>query len=331
LIVQPMRFSPLLRQAIIGMPALGLMLVASLGLVVGTRGPVPQRLVAEAPIWGPQQGAEGYAYLPVTLQGHAVAVVVNLRWTRGDLSLSPAALMRAGIPLPDTMATSLDSLRIGTDLQRDVPWSRIKNANWSADSPPHFPSVVGVVGVHFLTTHYDVLYDFPGRSVHLYAFPSHPVQPREAWMPPGFTPNDCGRMIPIPPGAATFTGVAMQVDGHPVTGVLEMGLYYPKMNQAALAALQLPADSPRIDSIPADVLAPGYTHGGHPVTQQVMNVHLTVGSHTFWAGPVQIFPVVDVETLLSPHTPVMLLNLSNIQQAMLFNATSSGQVCIGEP
>lgn len=95
----------------------------------------------------------------------------------------------------------------------------------------------------------------------------------------------------------------MQIDGPPVTGVLEMGPYHPNRNQAALEALQLPADPPRIQLIPADVLRPGYTHAGHPVTQQVMNVHMSVGTHMFWAGPVQTFPRPGCrEPAASPHT-----------------------------
>lgn len=291
----------------------------------------PQRLVVDAPIWGARQGAKGYAFLPVTLRGHAVTLVIDLQWTKGDVSLSTAALARAGVAPLDTTTAELDSLAIGADVQRRVPIGFITQPGWSVNGPPQLPPVVGMVGVHFLTTRYDLLYDFPGRSVRLYAFPTRPVRARDAWLPPGFKPSDCGRMIPIAPGAATFTGVAMQLDGHPVTGVLEMGPYFAKMNQAAVDALQLPAGSPRLQAIPADVLPPGYTHAGHPVTQQVMNLHLTVGARTFWAGPVQIFPVLDVESVLPPRTPVMLLNLTTIAQTMVFNATSRGQVCFGDP
>lgn len=54
--------------------------------------PQPQRLVAEAPIWGKNDGNNGYAFLPVTLQGKKAIVVINLNCTRCDLEFSTAAL-----------------------------------------------------------------------------------------------------------------------------------------------------------------------------------------------------------------------------------------------
>ena len=167
----------------------------------------------------------------------------------------------------------------------------------------------------------------PERLVQLYALPPHPVPPRDAWLPPKFKPTDCGKLISIPPGAETFTGVEMKLDGHPVTGVLEMGPYQEKMNQAATDAV----GASRLQPIPAGTLPPGYSHNGYAITQQVPNVHLTVGANNFWTGPVQLFPVLDVESMLPPKTPVMLMNLSTIQNVMLFNAVSSGQVCISAP
>ncbi|MHB2034938.1 MAG: hypothetical protein ACYCVE_16450, partial [Gemmatimonadaceae bacterium] len=60
------------------------------------------------------------------------------------------------------------------------------------------------------------------------------------------------------------------------------------MNDAAFHALGLSANSPRVQRIPPDILPLGYAHNGHAVTEQVMNVHMQVGQHVFWAGPVQI-------------------------------------------
>jgi hypothetical protein len=194
------------------------------------------------------------------------------------------------------------------------------------------PTVVGIVGVHFLTTHYDLLYDFPARRVQLYELPAkHPVAPADAWLPPGFTSADCGPMVTVPPGAATFTGVKMQLDGHPVTGVLEMGPYQEKMNNEALNAMDLSENSPRVQPIPAGTLPPGYSHQGYVITKQVPDVHMTIGHNTFWTGPVQIFPVLDVQELLTSTPPVMLMNLSTIRKVRLFNATSSQQVCVATP
>jgi hypothetical protein len=292
---------------------------------------VPEPLVAEAPIWGANNGFKGYAFLPVTIRGHAATVVLNLNCTECDLLLSTAALARIGVTWPQTTATHLNTLVIGTDVQRNVPLTVTTKPNWSVPGPEALPPVIGTVGVHFLTTRYDIEYDFPHRRVRLYAIPPKPVAPSKAWLPAGFTLTDCGRMIPIPPGAGTFTGVEMQLDGHPVTGVLEMGPYQEKMNNAALQAMGLTEHSSRVQPIPAGTLPPGYSHQGYVITKQVPEVHLRVGTHTFWTGPVQIFPVLDVEELLTSTTPVMLMNLSTLRKVRLFNATSSQQVCIATP
>jgi hypothetical protein len=293
---------------------------------------VPERLVAEAPIWGQDNDRQGYAFLPVRLNGHAATLILNLNCTECDLSLSTTALSKIGVTLADPFAIILDSLTIGTDVQRHIPLQTITKLNWFASGPDTLPPVVGIAGVHFLTTRYDLLYDSPHRRVRLYALPpKYPVAPAHAWLPPGFTPTDCGRMVNVPPGASTFTGVEMQLDGHPVTGVLEMGPYQEKMNAAALHAMGLTEDSARVQPIPAGTLPRGYSHKGHLITKQVPNVHMTIGHTTFWTGPVQIFPELDAESLLTPTTPVMLLNLSTIHEVMLFNAVSSGQVCVSRP
>jgi len=285
----------------------------------------PETLVAEAPIWGANNGAEGFAFLSVTIQGHAATIMIDLNCTKCDLALSPAALGRAGITLANPAATKLDTLTIGKDIQRDVPLKILSNPAWSITGPQQLAPVVGTVGVHFLATHYDILYDFPGRRVQLYALPAHPVAPKNAWLPTGFTPAGCGKMVDIPPGAATFTGVEMQLDGHPVTGALEMGPYLPKMNETAMKTLGLPAQSPRIQPpvVPTD--------GGHVSKGMVQNVQMTIGTNMFGAWTTEVLEELDVQSLLPPNTPVMLLNLSMLKNVKLFNATSSKQVCVAQP
>jgi hypothetical protein len=307
---------------------LGLCGVLAYGAAVGARAltaqPAPERVVASAPIWGANNGRNGYAFLPVHIQGHAATIVINLNCTKCDLSLSTAALAKVGVTLANPAATTFDSLTIGTDVQRHIPLQVIPKPSWSVPGPDSMPTVVGIVGVHFLTTRYDLLYDFPGRRVQLYALPAkHPVAPTHAWLPPGFTAADCGRMVTVPPGAATFTGVEMQLDGHPVTGVLEMGPYIPKMNALAFKTLGLPTPSPRVT--PG---APGATDGGHVVVANVADVAMTVGKHMFGTWKTEVLQELDVQELLAPNTPVMLMNLTMLRKVRLFNAVSSGQVCI---
>lgn len=294
--------------------------------------PKPQRLAAEAPIWGANNGENGYAFLSVTIQGHKGTLVINLN-NEGDLSLSPAALSRIGVTLPET-ATQLDAFNIGSDVQHNIPVRIIAKPGWAVHGPDGAAEIVGIAGVHFLMTHYDILYDFPHRIVRLYAFPPKPVAARNVWLPPGINASDCGKLIPIPSGAATFTGMEVKLDGHPVTGVIEMMPYGSdeqgdeKMNEGAVNALALPANSPRLEPIPGQ--QPFLWHG-REVKDRVTDVHISIGSNTFWTGPVKIFPILDVEAGLPPNTSVMLLNLTTIHHQMLYNSVSGKKVCLSKP
>lgn len=283
---------------------------------------VPEKLIAEAPIWGPNDARNGYAYLPVSVQGHAGTLVIDLNCTKCDLKLGADALQTAGISVPRT--SSWEGLTIGSTLQHHVPIFVFQSLG-NVPTPPNTAPVIGSVGVHFLTTHFDILYDFPRRVVRLYAFPSKSGTSKTGWLPAGFTPADCGKMVHIPPGAATFTGVEMQIDGHPVTGALEMGPYYPKMNERALRTLGAPADLPQVH-----MTDPTPIYGNHTLIANVDSVRMTVGTHMFGAWNAQVLREIDVQQLLPPDTPVMLMNLTMLQNVAVFNSTSSNRVCFAD-
>lgn len=314
-------------RASLALPAVALL---SSHPAIPTRAPTAQQLVAEAPIWGANGGENGYAFLPVMVHGHAGTIVINLN-DEGDLALSPNALSKIGVTL--TATDKLDALTIGKDVQHDVPLRIIQKPTWSVSAPDGAAPVVGIVGVHFLMTHYDILYDFPHRRVRLYAFPSHATA-RAVWLPPEVKATDCSKLIPIPPGAATFTGMEVKLDGHPVTGVIEMMPYGSddngdeKMNDGAVKALALPDNSPRIEPIPGQ--QPFQWHG-RDVKDRVTDVHISIGGNTFWTGPVKIFPILDVEAGLPPNTSVMLLNLTTIHHQVLYNSNSGARVCMSAP
>ena len=119
-------------------------------------------LVAEAPIWGANDAQKGYAFLPVTLQGHAATLMINLKCTACDIMVSTTALTRLGVTLPNPTATTLDALTIGTDLQHERPGGdQPATALGGPPDPRGRPPVVGTVGVHFLTRHYDMLVRLP--------------------------------------------------------------------------------------------------------------------------------------------------------------------------
>lgn len=270
---------------------------------------------------------KGYVFLPVKLHGHATMLMIDLNCMACDVQLSTAALTRVGTTPPATDATTLDTLTIGTDVQRHVPISVISQPDWTIHGPENTVPVIGTVGVHFLTTHYDMLYDFPGRRVRLYALPAKaPVASKNAWLPEGFKPTDCGPMVDVSPGAATFTGVKMRINDHPVTGVLEMGPYYPKMNERALQALGAPANVPSIH-----LTVPTPIYGDHVLIARVDKVEMTIRTHIFGAWNSEVLRELDVQQLLPPNTPIMLIDLSMLRNVMLFNAVSSRQVCVAAP
>ena len=301
-----------LRRFAVVLPAMGLLGRSSTGISTPAS-PEPEKLIAEIPIHESKLGDVTY-FLPVTIHGHAATLFVNLAsW--GDLGLSPDALKRLGVTLTDT--TQLDSLTIGPVTEHNVVMKRNWRVNVSKlQVPPNLPPVVGAVGVKFMS-YYDVLYDYPSHRVRLYARPKHPVNPRDAWLPPGIKPTDCGRMVHVPPpGAGTYTGVEMQLDGHPVIAALETISTGEKMNPEAVAAMGLTDSSPRIQPLQS-------------IAKQVMDVHMTIGSNMFWKGPVMIFPVAVGE--LFPNKPVILISLSTIDSVVLFSSNSSEQVCVGKP
>ena len=290
----------------------------------------PQPLVAEAPIWGPNDAFDGYAYLPVTVHGHAGTLLIDLNCTECDIKLGNDGLQAAGMPALAEDATVLDSMTIGPAAQHAVQHG-VPIGVWPTlgpvPTPPNIAPIIGSVGVHFLTTHYDLLYDFPNRVVRLYAPPATPVTSTTAWLPPGFTPAHCGPMVPIPsdpPGAATFTGMQIQLDGHPAIAAIEMGPYYLKMNQAAFAVLGLPASSARITPITDDPSVP-------PGTRDVTGVQVTVGENRFDLGKIQHWPEVGIQQAFAPNTPILLMNLNTLRRLRLYNARSSKQVCLASP
>jgi len=285
----------------------------------------PEPLVAEATIWGENdEGSSGHAYLPATIQGKAVTLLVDLE-NNGTLQLSAGALSRVGVTLP-AGSTQLDSLTMGKFVDRQIPLELAPAPDWAEAAPPNFAPVVGYAGTEFVKR-YDALYDFPNMRLRLYQGPSQSAKASAAWLPPGTKPSDCGKMIRIPPpNAGTFTAVEMQINGHPVTGVLEMGPYRPKMNEFALKALTATTDGPKIHTTD-----PTPIYGDHTLIGNVDQLEMTTGSHMFGAWDTEVLLEVDVQQFLKPNTPVMLMNLSMLRAVTVFNSMSSNQVCFSTP
>lgn len=293
--------------------------------------PPPRQLVAEAQIWGTYGQTRGVAFLPVTIEGHRGTIIIDPN--AGDLALSLAGLSRAGISLSDT-TTHLSAMTIGDDVLRSLPIQLIADPIWRPRHPDGAAEVVGVVGAHFLASHYDLVYDFPHQHVRLYAFPATGGAGQVA-LPPEVHPSDCSPQIPLPPQAPAFVAMEVLLDSHPVTGVIEWQPYVDslngghdeKMNADAFTALGLPAHSPRIQSIPG----PHVVWADVPVTDEVADVHITVGKNDVWTGPVKIFSTFEVNRFLPPRTPVMLLNLTTITHSVLYYSARGGTVCMSTP
>lgn len=287
-------------------------------------------LVAEIPLATPEQSKHGVAFLPVTMYGHRVTMAVDFIQDH-DLTVSTAALARLNVSPFQT--THLDSLQIGSDLYQNLPLDVIDDPDWTMDAPPGLPPVVGIMSGRFLAARYDLVYDSPGQRVQLYAFPAKEGKRSEAWLPPKFVAGDCGRMIEVPAIAGAFTGMDLQIDGHHVTGVLEMfrfgGEHYhdEKMNAGAFAALGLPSQSPRIGPMRD---SPGEFNGA-VAKDEVSDVQVRIGKRTLFTGPLKVFPNLEVDSGLPEGTPVVLLNLVTIRHLVLFNGISSGRVCLRTP
>lgn len=316
------------------LPLVALVPATILGSVPVGRAPMPQpprQLVAEAQIWGAHGQNEGVAFLPASIEGHRVTIIIDPN--AGDLALSQAGLSRAGISWSDT-TTRLSAMTIGEDVLRNLPIQLINDPIWRPRRPERVAEVVGVVGTHVLSTWYDLVYDFPHQRVRLYAF-SAKSEHGQASLPPEVHPSDCGKLIPLSPNAPAFAAMPVLLDGYPVTGVIEWQPYIDslngghdeKMNADAFTALRVPAHSPRIQPLPE----PHVVWDGVPVADKVADVRVMMGKSTVWTGPVKIFSTFEVNAFLPPRTPVMLLNLTTIAHSVLYYSTHSGTVCLNTP
>ncbi|HEU4752135.1 MAG TPA: hypothetical protein VFU47_03425 [Armatimonadota bacterium] len=333
--VSSLRVAPLLALTLLGSAPVCEARPTPLLSAAGPLRPAPspaEPLIADAPLWGAKDAARSQPFLRVTLHGQPATLLLRLD-SDVPLQLATVALTQLGTPIARE-TRELDSLTIGTTVERQLPVTFNEDPSWAVLPPPGYPPVVGVLGGAFLRR-YDVLYDLPGARVRLYR-PVKPAAPGQGkapapWLPPGMKPSDCGRLVPLPPRTGAYTAFALQLEGHPVTGVVELAPTYEKLNQAAVQALGFPDSSARIEPIPAGLLSPGYRHNGFLITQQVRDVHLRLGPTPFWSGPVQIFPSLDIESVLGAKTPVILLNLNTLRHVVLFNAPSRAQVCVSSP
>jgi hypothetical protein len=280
-----------------------------------------EKLIATAQIWGGKNGFKGYSFLPVKIHGKDATIVIDLTCSKCDLELSDAALAKLGI----TSTAQTESLTIGSVTEKDIPVKRNSKPNWSVSKPKTMAPVVGIVGVHFMQR-FDVVYDYPRRRVQLYQIAKQPPNITQAWLPTGFTPGDCGKMISIPPDSGIFTGFEMKIDGHPVTGALEMGPYLPKMNEVAFRTLELPENSPRVQPAEPDAM-----DGNHMIMAHVTDVAMTIGQHMFGKWDNEVLDALEVQELFPENTPIVLVNLSMLRDVVLFNGMSSKQVCIAKP
>lgn len=245
----------------------------------------------------------------------------------------------------DFEPTLLDSLRIGTSLQRHV---YLPGA--MASSIYSFDALIG----RDMLSQFDVEFDGPGRAVRLYersAPDSSARAPR--WLPPGVTTGDCIRAalvrpqsVPSPSPSDTagmseaekreeldgmiaarrlleqielrFPVVA---DGHPIDATFDSGTSEAIINWAEARVLGLTPASPRVRPDSAD-----------PAWVSVVNdVVLRVGSQTLpsprvWIVDLKFSGAADYRT-----KPMMLLGVSQFRDRVLFMSHSTGTVCISQP
>lgn len=279
--------------------------------------PHPEQLLAEAKIRKAPQAdnTDIYVYLPVTLQGHAVTLLLDFDGG-GDLVLWPDKMDAQGIILSDS--AQVDSLTIGTTLVRHLA---IQATQSSELNQPDLPPVIGTLGQDFLA-HYDFVFDGPAHRVLLYA--PRPTSLGAADLPPGVTAASCTPLLLTPDHSPIFE---IRADGHPLQAEFQIGSY-TKMNMVAARMLGLTQHSPQIHPLPADVWEK-QDGRGNAIKYEARDIHLTLGTHQFTEVPIHIFPYLAGDRA-NPRPRISVT--PHILGGVLFVlSNSTGQACLGTP
>jgi hypothetical protein len=256
----------------------------------------------------PYDSANGWIYVPATVNGHSVTLFLD--HGTDNTMFSSGGLTKAGLT-----EGGADSITIGTSVLHDVP---VQTFN--------FPRSDGILGAAELA-HYDFVFDGPARKVRLYAIPADAS--RTAWLPPGFTSDNCTPMLHDDPRFPHRVFFNLEANGKPVHSMFDSGARYVNMNVAAAKVLGLKKSSPNLQAIDGQAL--GFCLVRGCAKYQATNVPLTVGRQHIQISntPVHIFSNLPREA--SPTSPELSMGLYAVTDRLFVVSYSTGQVCLGNP
>ena len=284
---------------------------------------IPPRLVADAVM-------TRYVFLPVTLQGKAVTVLLDLG-ANGHLILAQNAVDHLDLSVTPGI---LDSLRIGTDVVQNVPvevWDG--EVPFDGPPPPGLPPVVGFVGTKLLWR-YDLLFDGPAHRVRLYQRSPQPAPLSRAgrtraagWLPAGMTQKDCLPLTVEAKHDSAEHGVSfpLQVNGHAIPSFLDSGADETTINLPAAQLLGFQASDSHVHVLPADS-SQSYPGVGPMTVWGWTGVRVTVAGKTL---VVRDFRVAEHIPSVDESLPELDLGLDAIRDRLVWIAYSTNHICVG--
>ena len=304
--------------------------------------PDSERLVAEAIIAPIDRYGSKYVFLPVTIHTHHVTLILDLG-TNGDwLSLDSTGMALAGLALP-TMKDTTDALgrrvkvgSIALQLLDSVGVGAVEVQGVQAMWGPHYnvtpPSglptpVVGLVGASFMRQ-FDLLFDGPARRVRVYR-PAREGKrtakhARGDWLPPGLTAADCVPMVSPPDQSPDFVWIAVQANGHRVTGFFDSGSAATNMSVAAAKLLGITQHDANVHLLPPDS-SPHFGDSERGKVYRVTGLALRLGNQPIHNDTALIMTSFQA----AQGAPLFNLGLDAIRDQLFFVSYSTHRVCLG--
>lgn len=279
--------------------------------------------VAEARVLRDSSG-EQYLYIPVTLQGHRVSLILDTG-SPFSLLLSPSAFAQFGIPLPN--GDVLDSLTVGTVQEHAVGFLQSDFYNFlNTDKLPGLPPVVGILGAQMLV-HYDLLFDGGAGRMQLYtpvprlARAGTPAPSPRTGLPPGFTLADCQ------PFADSGFDIDVQINGHRVSALFDTGSWDLVMDKVQATQLGITEQSPGAHRLPrSSKLLWGFRNDGSQGWAYDVKVTVTVGSHQLTKVAI-VYPDISGGRSMGQ----LIFGVNTFANQRFFVSHRAGQVCIETP
>lgn len=285
--------------------------------------PPTERLVGEAPLIDDGYGLAKHVYLPVTIHGQPVSLLLDTGAPYG-LAVSQEWLQEQGVPSSDV----LDSLVIGNSVETGIPI----DGNAGMKNVAGVPLVVGVAGNHYLA-HHDLLFDGPAKRVQLYTADSTRLDgtfTTTAWLPPGIKPSDCTPLLHVGTAADRYPGLDLRANGKRIVSVFDLGSSATYMNVAAAKLLGIRQSTPHVYRVPPDSMINFPGVGENHEWILTTGLTLTIAGRPLSDTPVAIFQTVN-EINGDRTKPELDLGTDLFHDRTVFISYSTQRVCFSEP